>query len=383
MAIGQERVVHVKNYIFPHLLAFSPQDLNPIPSSSSPFSDHSLELMFIFSTIFVYLRSLIVPRIVLATEIAVLRQQLIVLNRTIKRPKLRRRDRLFCVSLSRLWKDWRELLVIVRPETVIKWHREGFRLYWRWKSKGQVGRPPINQEIQDLIRRMSRENPLWGLARIQSELRLLGFDVALRTIAKYRIKNSKPPSAEWTAQQIINRKPGKLFSPITQIKLQPSIFSLSRRSVSEICTASLFCCTSGGKLFTSMSRQIRAFPENEAPRYLLRDRDCIYAEYFQNRVEGMGIEQVVTAPRSPFQNPYAERVIGSIRRECLDHLIVLNEDHLRRILQAYFKYYHESRPHQSLVRNSPTPREIEPPSKGKVIALPQVGGLHHRYRRAA
>ena len=162
-----------------------------------PFSDHSLELMFIFSTIFLYLRSLIVPRIVLATEIAVLRQQLIVLNRTIKRPKLRRRDRLFWVSLSRLWKDWRELLVIVRPETVIKWHREGFRLYWRWKSKCQAGRPPINQEIQDLIRRMSRENPLWGLARIQSELRLLGFDVALRTIAKYRIKNSEPPSQTW------------------------------------------------------------------------------------------------------------------------------------------------------------------------------------------
>jgi len=128
---------------------------------------------------------------------------------------------------------------------------------------------------------------------------------------------------------------------------------------------------------------INAFPENEAPRYLLRDRDCIYAEYFQNRVEGMGIEQVVTAPRSPFQNPFAERVIGSIRRECLDHLMIINESHLRHTLSGYFDYYHEDRPHQSLDHNSPHPREIEPPSKGQIIAIHQVGGLHHRYRRAA
>jgi putative transposase len=128
---------------------------------------------------------------------------------------------------------------------------------------------------------------------------------------------------------------------------------------------------------------IDAFPDEEAPKYLIRDRDGIYDEYFRKRVAGMGIEEVLTSPQSPFQNPYAERVIGSIRRECLDHLIVLNEDHLRRILRNYFNYYHNSRPHQSLERNSPAPREIEPPSKGKVIAIPQVGGLHHRYRRAA
>jgi putative transposase len=130
-------------------------------------------------------------------------------------------------------------------------------------------------------------------------------------------------------------------------------------------------------------QMIEAFPEDTAPRYLLRDRDQIYGEGFRLRVKGMQIEEVITAPQSPFQNPYAERLIGSIRRECLDHLIIINEEHLRRILREYRDYYHHSRPHQSLERNSPTPREIELPPKGKVISIPQVGGLHHLYRRAA
>ena len=153
--------------------------------------------MAIFSALFLFFRSLFVSRISLATEILVLRQQLLVLNRTVKRPKLRRRDRLFWVLLSRLWKDWREALIILKPETVIKWHREGFRLYWRWKSKAPIGRPPIDREIRELIRRISRENPLWGAPRIQSELRLLGFNVTEKTVAKYRVKHAKPPSQTW------------------------------------------------------------------------------------------------------------------------------------------------------------------------------------------
>ena len=128
---------------------------------------------------------------------------------------------------------------------------------------------------------------------------------------------------------------------------------------------------------------IEAFPEEIAPRYLLRDRDSIYGEEFRSRVGGMGIEEVITTARSPWQNPYAERLIGSIRRECVDHLIVYNERQLRRILREYFGYYNEVRPHQSFERNAPVAREIEPPAKGKIISLPQVGGLHHRYLRAA
>ena len=129
---------------------------------------------------------------------------------------------------------------------------------------------------------------------------------------------------------------------------------------------------------------VEAFPaEGTEPRYLLRDRDSIYSDWFRHRVAGLGIKEIVTAPQSPWQNPYAERVIGSIRRECLDHLIVLSEDHLRRILRKYVRYYNESRPHLSLARNAPDPRELEPPSRGPVVAVPVLGGLHHRYRWAA
>ena len=128
---------------------------------------------------------------------------------------------------------------------------------------------------------------------------------------------------------------------------------------------------------------VEAFPYETAPRYLLRDRDGIYGSYFANRVGGMGIEEVLIAPRSPWQSPYVERMIGSIRRECLDHILVISEAHLRRVLREYFAYYHDSRPHQSLDGNAPRPRTIEPPSQGRIVAEPQVGGLHHRYRRVA
>jgi hypothetical protein len=152
--------------------------------------------MAIFSALFLFFRSLFFSRISLATEILVLRQQLLVLNRTVKRPNLRPRDRLFWVCLSRLWKDWRDALIIVKPDTVIKWHREGFRLYWRWKSKAPIGRPTIDKEIRELIRRISSENPLWGAPRIQSELRLLGLNVTEKTVAKYRVKHAKPALAD-------------------------------------------------------------------------------------------------------------------------------------------------------------------------------------------
>jgi putative transposase len=153
--------------------------------------------MLIFSALFLFLRSLFVSRISLAAEILILRQQLLVLNRTVKRPKHRRQDRLFWVCLSRLWKDWRERLVIVKPETVIKWHREGFRLYWRWKSSAPIGHPPIDKEIRESIRRISREILLWGAPRTQSELRLLGFNVTEKTVARYRVKRAKSPSQAW------------------------------------------------------------------------------------------------------------------------------------------------------------------------------------------
>jgi putative transposase len=153
--------------------------------------------MVLISALFWLIRSLIISRIALAAENLALRQQLAVLNRKVHRPQLRRRDRFFWVNLSHLWKNWREVLIIVKPETVIKWHRQGFKLYWRWKSKAPVGRPKIDKEIRELIRKMSRENPLWGVPRIQAELRLLGFDLAEPTVAKYRVKGSASPSQTW------------------------------------------------------------------------------------------------------------------------------------------------------------------------------------------
>lgn len=340
--------------------------------------------MVIFETFYLLVRSLILGRMAVAAEILALRQQLAVYHRTVHRPQLRRRDRFFWVVLSRLWKDWREVLIIVKPDTVIKWHRHGFQLYWRWKSRAHpVGRPQIDQEIRDLIRRISQENPLWGVPRIQAELHLLGYDVAESTIAKYRVKSTKPPSQTWRSF---------LDNHIGQIA------SIDFFTVPTATFRTLFCFVvllhdrrwvvhfnvTQHPTAEWTAQQIReAFPEETAPRFLLRDRDQIYSEHFHCGVKAMGIEEVTTAPHSPWQNPYVERLIGTIRRECLDHVIILGEEHLRRILREYFRYYHESRPHQSLARNSPVPRGVERPSTGQVISIPQVGGLHHRYQRAA
>ena len=340
--------------------------------------------MFIFSSIFLPLRCLILPRMALAAEILALRQQLAVLNHTVKRSKLRQRDRLFWVVLSKLWKGWREVLVIVKPDTVVKWHRQGYQLYWRWKSRARrLGRPQIDKEMRDLISKVSSENPLWGTPRIQAELHLLGYSVAESTVAKYRVKSNKPPSQ--TLKSFLKNHSGQIAAidfftvPTATFRTLYCFIVLlhDRREVVH------FNVTDHPTAVWTAQQLIEALPEETAPRFLLRDRDQIYGEDFRRRVAGMQIEEVLTAARSPWQNPYVERLIGTIRRECLDHVIILGEEHLRRILREYFRYYHEVRPHQSLARNSPVPREVEGSSAGKVRSIPQVGGLHHQYRRAA
>jgi len=340
-------------------------------------------VMVLISALFMLIWTLIMSRTALTAENLALRQQLTVLNRKIHRPQLHRRDRFFWVILSQLWKNWREVLIIVKPETVIKWHRQGFRLYWRWKLKAPVGRPKIDKEIRELIGKMSRENPLWGVPRLQTELRLLGYDLAESTVAKYRVRGSTSPSQTWKtflsnhAKQIAAVD---FFTVPTITFRNLYCFVVLLHDRRQVIHFNVTGCPTAA---WTAQQIVEAFPEDTAPRYLLRDRDQIYGEEFRRRVAGMQIEEVPTAPRSPFQNPYAERVIGSIRRECLDHVIIIGKDHLRRTLRDYFDYYHNSRPHEALERNSPTPREIEAPEKGKVIAIPQFGGLHHRYRRAA
>jgi transposase InsO family protein len=329
------------------------------------------------------LRQLLQSRAALAAENLALRHQIVILQRSVKRPRLHRRDRIFWVWLSRLWRGWRSSLLVVQPETVIRWHRQGFRLYWRWKSRRRCGRPKLEAEIRALIRRMSRDNPTWGRRRIRSELHLLGYEVGELTVAKYMVRGRKPPSQGWRVFLENHSREIAAIDFFTVVTLNFRILICFVVLRHHQRTVVHFNVTSHPTGRWTARQIVEAFPYDTAPRYLLRDRDGIYSSYFTDRVRGMGIEEVLIAPRSPWQNPFIERLIGSIRRECLDHILVISEAHLRRVLREYFAYYHDSRPHQSLDSNAPRPREIEPPSQGRIVAEPRVGGLHHRYRRAA
>ncbi|MFH1681821.1 MAG: integrase core domain-containing protein [Candidatus Eisenbacteria bacterium] len=270
----------------------------------------------------------------------------------------------------------------MKPETVVGWHRKGFRLYWRWKSR-KPGRPPVPKEVRDLIRRMSLENPLWGAPHIHGDLLKLGFDVAEPTVSKYMVRPRKPPSQTWLP--FLRNHIGAMASvdfftvPTVTFRILCVFVVLShgRRRIVH------FNVTDSPSSLWTARQLIQAFPWDSAPRYLVRDRDKIYGLEFQRTVLNLGIEEVRISPHAPWQNPYVERAIGSIRRECLDHIIIFNERHLRRVLREYFRYYTESRTHLGLAKDCPEPRSVEPPEMGRVIAIPQVGGLHHRYRRIA
>ena len=325
---------------------------------------------------FLLFRELVVPKSHLALENLALRQQVAVFKQSVKRPKLRPWDRVFWTWLMRLWPEWRCALVIVKPETVIGWHRQGFRLYWRWKSRGgKPGRPLIAAEVVALIRRMCRENPTWGAPRIQSELKLMGHDVVESTAAKYMVRDPKPPSQTWRTF-LENHVPDLVgidfFTMPTVTFRVLYCFIVLRHDRRQIVH---FNVTMHPTAQWTAQQIVEAFPFDEVPRYLIRDRDGTYGHQFREKVKGLGIDEVVIAPRSPWQNPYCERVIGSIRRDCLRHVIVLNEVHFKRILSSYLDYYHHVRTHLSLERNSPIPRNVELPFEGDVIAIPMVGAF--------
>jgi len=331
---------------------------------------------WIVSTVGRRLRS----RAAVELENLALRHQLHVLRRQRPgRPRLFAIDRLLWIWLYRIWPRCLDAMVLVKPATVVQWHRQGFRLFWRWRSKS--GRPSVEGEIRALIRQMSRANPLWGAPRIHGELLKLGIEISQATVAKYMLRRRGTPSPTWRsflcnhAQGIAAIDMFVVASVSFRLLYVTIILGHDRRkivraAVTEHPTAAW------------LSRQVtEAFPWDTAPRYLLRDRDASYGSEFCNRVEAMGITEVVTSPRSPWQNPYVERVIGSIRREHLDHVVIFNERHLRRILPSYVEYYHRTRTHLSLAKDCPDPRPIEPLRIGRVVAIPQVGGLHHRYER--
>jgi hypothetical protein len=296
----------------------------------------------------------------LEAENAALRHQLIVLRRKVRgRSQLTNNDRWFFVQLYRWFPSILQVLTIIRPDTLVRWHQAGFRRYWRWKSRTLGGRPQIETELRVLIRRMSVENPLWGAPRIHGELLKLGFELAQLSVAKYMVKRRAPPSQGWRTF-LRNHAPDigamDLFVVPTigfNLLYALVIMRLDRRDV-------VWINVTTNPTADWIAHQItEAFPWDEAPRYLIRDRDRIYGAIVTRRLRAMGIRDKPTASASPWQNGFAERLIGSIRRECADHIIVFGEAHLRRILRSYACYYNGIRTHRSLDKDAPISRPVQ------------------------
>jgi transposase InsO family protein len=288
------------------------------------------------------------------------------------------------VWLCEIWGDWRTALLIVNPETVIAWHRKGFRLFWTWKVRcGQPGRPTVPKDIRELIRRMSRENPLWGAPRIHGELLKLGIDVGETSVGKYMVRRRKPPSQTWRTflENHVKSLVSVDFFTVPTLRFQILyvflVLAHDRRRILH------FGVTAHPTAEWTAQQLREAFPWETVPRYLLRDRDRIFGDDFTKQVKDIGLKEVLSAPRSPWQRAYIERLIGTLRRECLDHVIVLNEASLYQHVKSFMAYYHESRTHLSLAKDTPEPRPVNPSELGPVVAIPQVGGLHHRYERRA
>ena len=316
----------------------------------------------------------------LQAENLFLRHQLnIALRRALPRPRLYGSDRTLLVWMTGSFPELLDLARVVKPETILRWHRAGFKAFWRWKSRNRVGRPKINRGLRDLIKRMSRENPLWGAPRIHGELLMLGFDVAQSTVSKYLERGHKPSSQSWTtflrnhADAIaaidmcvvptITFERLFAFLVLGHDRRQLLWFEVTRQPTAEW-----------------LARQItEAFPWVSAPIYLVRDNDGAYGQVFKNRLRAMGICDRPISPGSPWQNGYVERLIGTLRRECLDHVLIIGAWHLRQILVSYATYYNQARTHLALQKDAPLCRTVQ--RCGRIIAIPVLSGLHHQYVR--
>ena len=323
-------------------------------------------------------------RLSVQIELIALRHQVAVYKQSISRPKLRPTDRLLWVWLSCLWPGWQEVLEFVQPRTVIAWQKKRCRTYWRRLSQsGRPGRPAIVKEVRKLIQDMWQSNPTWGSPRIVRELQKLGIDVAKSTVEKYRPKVPKPSLPTWKAflnnhvQDLVACDFFTVPTVTCQVLFVFIILTHERRRIVHINV------TDHPTAQWTAQQIVEAFPWDTAPRYLLWDRDSIYGRVFRDRVQHLDIEEVKIAPQSPWKNPYCERVIGTIRRDALDHVIVLNDRHLMRLLGDYVSYYHRFRTHLSLEMDCPFPRAIQPPEMGPVRSVPEMGGLHHHYERIA
>lgn len=335
-----------------------------------------------FGLVLGWLRGLFRSRAELVIENLALRQQLAVLKRKRRRPGLKRVDRLFWVALRGMFARWSQVLVIVEPETVVRWHRAEFKVLWRWKSRPR-GRPSSTREIRELIRRMAQENETWGAPRIHAELLKLGFHVSERTVSRYLPKGEASPDAIERWKRFL-RNHREVIAAMDFFTVPTASFQLlfvffvihhSRREILHINVTSHPCAD-------WIVQQLReAFPYDEAPRFLIFDRDAKFSQNVIAILEGMGIEPCRTAFRSPWQNGTAERWIGSVRRELLDHVVIFMERQLLRLLREYVGYYHEDRPHLGLGKETPLERVVmsKPSGRAQVVCFPRLGGLHHRY----
>jgi transposase InsO family protein len=307
-----------------------------------------------------FIADLFKPRRRLEVENLFLRHQLnVALRRGPQRLRLRAGDRALMVWMTRMWPSLLGLTRVVQPATILRWHRSGFRAYWRWKSRARPGRPRAECEVCDLMRRMSEENPLWGAPRIHGELLKLGFKVAESTVSKYMIRRRGPPSQTW---RTFLRNHAEAIAAIDLCVVPTLSFEClfaflvlghGRRQL-------LWFAVTRNPTAEWLAQQIvQAFPWNTAPTYLVRDNDGAYGQAFTRRRRTMGIRDRPTSPRSPWQNPYAERLIGTLRRECLDHVLIFDERHLRWILALYSSYYNQTRTHLALGKDAPLRRAVQ------------------------
>lgn len=318
-----------------------------------------------------------------AIEVLALRQQVAVLKRKRPRPPLNSLDRLFWTCLRRFWSRWTDVLVIVKPETVIGWHRSGYRFFWRWRSRPVGGRPTITDEIRGLIRRLAEENPSWGAPKIHGEIKKLGFMVSERSVARYlrRIHRRGDPGKRWLAFLQNHREVIAAFDfftvPTVTFHLLYCFFVIEhgRRRI-------LHCNVTRHPTAEWVVQQLReAFPEAVPYRYVIFDRDAKFGVDVITFLKATGLKPKRTNVQAPWQNGIAERFVGSCRREILDHVIALNEPHLRRLLRDYVNYYHQDRIHDSLNKDTPHQRPVEqkPAANATLISNARLGGLHHRY----
>jgi transposase InsO family protein len=343
-------------------------------------------MMPVLSASLAFVASLFRSRLSLQLEVMALRHQLGVYQRGGKRPKLTPADRVFWSWLAQCWVDWRRALVLVKPETVVAWQRKRFRDHWaRLSRRRRPGRPRVALEVQNLIRQMSLANRLWGSERIVGELQKIGINVAKSTVEKYMVRPRRPGATSQTWKTFLRNHMKEIvsvdFFVVPTIRNQVLfvflVLVLDRRKVVHFnVTANPTAEWTG--------QQIReAFPWEAPPKYLLRERDRIYEGAFRKRVSAIGFEEIRIAPSSPWQNPFVERLIGTIRRECLDHVVVIDDRHLKRLLRGYLGYYHGWRTHQSLEMDTPDGRSVQDRTSGNVIEIPELSGLHHHYERVA